>query len=51
MLTTLNLKVGSILHDMEQNIDHTVALNMVLQDQLSTLTSLSIQFVKKYVLV
>ena len=24
MLTTLNLKVGSILHDMEQNIDHRV---------------------------
>ena len=24
MLTTLNLKVGSILHDMELNIDHRV---------------------------
>ena len=24
MLATLNLKVGSILHDMEQNIDHRV---------------------------
>lgn len=24
MLTTLNLKVGSVLHDMEQNIDHRV---------------------------
>ena len=28
MLTTLNLKVGSILHDMEQNIDHRVIDNV-----------------------
>lgn len=27
MVTTLNLKVGSILHDMEQNIDHRVIVD------------------------
>lgn len=44
MLTTLNLKVGSILHDMEQNIDHrviymnkdylvTILINVVLRQE------------------
>ena len=44
MLTTLNLKVGSILHDMELNIDHrviymnkdylvTILINVVLRQE------------------
>ena len=44
MLATLNLKVGSILHDMEQNIDHrviymnkdylvTILINVVLRQE------------------